>query len=169
MLNTARGRRFWLKPVGLGDRPIIINGAEHEECTESEVEIRFTRASDEIQVGDILLAYRVGVATLMYIAERLPRGEWKTAEEVYPAGVRERYPEWFKARNLTPTFGAYWRQFLIKPFTLAKVANIEHPTDPARLGRLHYSSDRASIPFWFAESLIRCVQAANLRTETVLS
>jgi hypothetical protein len=144
----------------LGDRPIIIDGRETEEFSEAEVEIRFTRNADEIRDGDVLLVYRVGVAALMYVAERLPQREWATPELGYPAGARERYPEWFKARNLTPTFGVHWQCFSIKPFTLATELNAAHPTDQARLGRLHYSSDRAIIPFWFAEALIRQIQAA---------
>ena len=78
----------------------------------------------------------------------------------------EKQAAWFKARNLTPTFGAHWHRFPIKPFTLAKEANTEHPADAARLGRLLYSSDRAPIPTWFAEMLIRQIQAASLRTDT---
>jgi hypothetical protein len=166
VLKDAAGRRFWLKPVGLGDRPIILNGREHEEFGEAEVEIRFTRNADEVRDGDVLLAYRVGTAALMYVAERLPRGEWTTAEEVHPAGVCDRYPEWFKARNLTPEFGTHWRRFPIKPFTLAKSANAEHSMDQARLGRLNYRDDRAPIPFWFAESLIRRIQAASLQPDS---
>jgi hypothetical protein len=162
VLKNAESKQFWLKPVGLGDRPIIINGREQELFGEAEVQIDFTRSADEVQHGDVLIVYRVGVAALMYIAERLPQSEWTTVEDVYQAGVRERYPVWFKARNLTPTFGQHWTRFLIKPFTIAKRVNVEHPMDPARLGTLLYGNDRARIPRWFAELLIRRIQEVAL-------
>jgi len=167
LLQHAANRQFWLKPVGLGDRVIIIDGIEKETFPEAEVEIRFTRDAAEVRDGDVLLVYRVGVAALMYIAERLPRHEWTTPEHDYRAEVRERYPEWFKARNLTPTFGAHWQRFSIKPFTLANELNTEHPTDEARLGRLQHSSDRAPIPQWFAEEIIQRVRAASLQPESM--
>jgi len=167
LLQQATSRQFWLKPVGLGDRPIIIDGIEKETFPEAEVEIRFTHNAAEVRDGDVLLVYRVGVAALMYIAERLPQQQWATPEHECRAGVRERYPEWFKARNLTPTFGTHWQRFPIKPFTLAIELNTEHPTDEARLGRLQYSSDRAPIPQWFAEEIIQRVRAASLQPDSV--
>jgi hypothetical protein len=165
VLKDPESTQFWLKPVGLGDRPIIINGKEQEVFGEAEIEIRFTRNADEVHDGDVLIVYRVGLAAVMYVAERLPRTEWTTAEDVYPAGVCERYPHWFKARNLTPAFGQHWQRFLIKPFTLAKRVNEDHPNDPAKLGALFFGKDRARIPPWFAEFLIRHIQAAGLGPE----
>lgn len=71
---------------------MIINGREHEDFGEAEVQIRFTKKADEIGDGDILLVYRVGLAFLMHVVERLPQSEWRTPENDYPAGVRQRYP-----------------------------------------------------------------------------
>jgi hypothetical protein len=98
----------------------------------------------------------------MYVVEHLPEREWTTPEDVCLEGVPERWPYWFKARNLTPEFGLSWQQFLIKPFRLARRLNPEHPNDPARLGTLQYSNDRARIPLWFAEELIHRIRAADL-------
>ncbi len=166
LLEDAANRRFWLKPIGLGDRPIVMNGSVKENFGEAEVEILFTRKADEIRVGDVLIVYRVGVAAVMYVAERLPRSEWTTDQIEYPAGVRDRYPESFKARNLTPTFGEHWQQFIIKPFTLANRITPQPGMEPVKLGTLNWSNDRARIPQWFAELLIRRIQAASLRPET---
>jgi hypothetical protein len=166
LLRDATTRQFWLKPVGLADRPIIINGRSQvrfqEEFAQDELEVRFTRNADEVRDGDLLIMYRVGVAAVMYVAERLPRARWTTPEDILPDGVTQRYPEWFKARNVTPNFSVSWWRFpAIKPFTLAKELNPSHSDDPTRLGRLYFRSDRARIPVWFAEELIRRIERVS--------
>jgi hypothetical protein len=162
LLRVAGSRQFWLKPVGIVERPIVINGRVREGFGEAELEILFAKPTDDVQLGDILIVYRVEVSAVMYVAERLPEHEWTTPEDVYLEGVRERWAYWFKARNLTPEFGENWRRFMIKPFTLAQRLNPGHPNDPAQIGIIQYGNDRARIPQWFAEEIIQQIQSATL-------
>ena len=157
LLNDSRERQFWLKPVGPPrDHP---DWAAEDERTwiENELEIHFHTTPVQIAPGGVLIAYRVRYSTLIYVAERLPVNEWSQAE-VRSEYWRDRFPYYIKARNLTPEFGMAWKRFDIRPFPLAKAGNEFHPEDPARLGSILRGNDKARIPRWFAESLIRRIR-----------
>lgn len=156
LLQDKRERQFWLKPVGLRGIPLLNN---KEVFPESEVEIRFVDKVTNIDDGDVLIVYRVGAAKLMYVAERLPRSQWTTPEDpTLTEEIRVRYPHFIKARNLTPEYGVWWSEFNLKPFTLAKRWNLLHLDEPARLGAINWSKDRAPIPRWFAEALTQRIR-----------
>ena len=157
LLNDGRERQFWLKPVGPPqDHPDW--GVECDRrWIENQIEIHFHKNPVRIAVGAVLIAYRVRYSTLIFVAQRLPVSEW-SHEEVRSEYWRDRFPHHIKARNLTPEFGMAWKRFDIRPFPLAKAGNELHPEDPACLGAIQRGCDRATIPRWFAESLIRRIR-----------
>jgi hypothetical protein len=159
LLQDKRERQFWLKPVGL---PGISLRKQPEEFPESEVEIRFVDRVTNIQDGDILIVYRTGMARLMYVAERLPKSQWTTPEDpTLTEEIRNRYPHFFKTRNLTPEYGVRWSEFNHKPFSLANRLNPLHQDEPALLGAINFHKDRAPIPRWFAEYMIRLMRESQ--------
>jgi hypothetical protein len=156
LLEDASERRFWLKPIGLPglDMPRI------EAWTESEIEINFVSNTDGIAEGDILIAWRTGASNLIYVAERLPQSQWTTERDIFEPEILQRYPYYFKSKNLTPEFGGVWDRFGLRPFSLAREYNELHPdTDPIVLGALQHGADRLCIPRAFAEYLIRRIRA----------
>jgi hypothetical protein len=48
LLRVAESRQFWLKPVGIAGRPIVINGREREKVNEAELEIRFAKPTNDV-------------------------------------------------------------------------------------------------------------------------
>ena len=154
VLQSGPKTQFWLKPIGRADSSVL----DPVVYLSEQVEVRFTRGAGEIAVGDLLIAYRPGLSTLLYVAVRIPSHEWTSATSVCSPEAQERYPYYFLAKNLTPSFVTLWQNHRIKPFTLARQYNPAHPGDEARLGRLQHASDRAPIPRWFAEVLIRRIQ-----------
>jgi hypothetical protein len=157
LLNDGRERQFWLKPIGPPKDHPDYAAEELRTWTEREIEIHFHKNPVKIAVGAFLIAYRVRYATLIYVAERLPLEEW-SREEVRSEYSRRRWPYYIKARNLTPEYGKVWKRFSLQPFPLAKEYNIPHPEDPALLGSILRGNDKASIPRWFAELLIRRIR-----------
>jgi len=155
LLTDGRERQFWLKPVGLADRPLE---RQPEVWPEDEIEILFAKDHANVAVGDVLIAYRVGVAKVIFIAERLPATHAAQRDEQISQESRQRYPYSLTARNLTPTYGMRWSQFNIKPLTLAKEYQPLHPEEPAGVGPLYHRSDRARIAHWLGKLLIQLVQ-----------
>src|SRR5262245_54774347 len=104
----GKGRQFWLKPVGPPKDHPDWGADEVRTWPHPEIEVHFTRNPVQIAVGAIVIAYRIRLRTLIYVAQRLSAAEWTTEEEKRSEYWRERYPYYFKARNLTPEFGASW-------------------------------------------------------------
>ena len=157
LLKDVRKRQFWLKPIGPPKDHPDWDAVESRTWTENEIEIHFAKNPVKIAVGAVLIAYRVRLSKLIYVAERLPIAEWSN-EEGRSEYSRRRWPFYIKARNLTPEYGSVWNQHSLKPFKLAKVYNQLHPFQPVRLGSILRGNDKASIPCGFAEYLIRRIR-----------
>ena len=133
LLNDGRNRQFWLKPVGPPKDHPDWNVPEHRTWTESEIEECFAKNPAKVAIGAIVIAYRIRISKLIYVAERLPLVEWSTQPENRSDYWRRRYPFWFKERNLTPEYGKVWDRFDLQPFPLAKEYNRLCPDDPAQI------------------------------------
>jgi hypothetical protein len=112
-----------------------------------------------VAVGAIIIAYRVRVQKLIYVAERLPRTQWGP-EEPRSEYSRQRWPHYIKARNLTPEYGGVWNHYNLQPFPLAREYNESHAEEPALLGSIQRGNDKVCIPPGFAEFLIGRIRAS---------
>jgi hypothetical protein len=157
LLGEKTDRQFWLKPIGPPKDHPDWDAPEHRVWTQSQIEIHFARNPAKVAVGAILIAYRVRIQKLIYVAERLPLAEWGGAE-VRSEYSRKRWPYFIKSRNLTPEYGGVWNRYNLQPFALAKAYNEHHPDDPASLGSILRGNDKTPIPRAFAESLIRRIR-----------
>jgi hypothetical protein len=154
LLEDVSGRQYWLKPIGLPNRPI--ENRQPEVWPESPLDIHFARNPAAVAERDILIAFRTGESKIIFVAERPPGGPYPTEDNTLPEWVRKRYPLFYKARNLTPVYGKKWRRYSLKPFALAKKFNAKHPDrQPVKLGALNFGSDKLRIDQLFAEFLIR--------------
>jgi hypothetical protein len=110
-----------------------------------------------VAVGAIIIAYRVRIRKLIYVARRLPVEQWGPAE-VRSEYSRRRWPYFIKAQNLTPQYGGVWNKYELQPFALAKEYKRSHPDQPAHLGSIMHGNDKTEIPRAFAEYLIRRIR-----------
>lgn len=161
VLKNSGPRQFWLKPIGVSEEPEL--QGHGELFPESEIEIAFALPPDAIAQGDVLIAWRVGISKLIFVAERLPGGPFATSE-TYPAGVRERFPHSFKVKNLTPTYGGVWPRYDIRPFRLARKYNQDHPDrPPAKLGALQFGKDKLRVDEQFGMFLIAKIRDCDIK------
>jgi hypothetical protein len=154
LMKSGGSRHYWLKPIGLHDRPME---RQPEVFPESELNIHFHTDPAAVAEGDILIGFRTGKSKLIWVAERLAGGPWPSEDDKTMLGwVRERFPWFYKARNLTPEFGIRWDQHKLKPFTLVDEYNAAHSDkQPMSLGALQFGNDKLQIEQQFAEFLIR--------------
>jgi hypothetical protein len=157
LLAEAADRQFWLKPIGPPKDHPDYHAPEHGTWTEREIEIHFNRSPARVAVGAILIAYRVRIQKIIYVAERLPLAEW-SLERTRSEYSRRRWPYYIKARNLTPEYGAVWDRHNLQPFPLAREYSESHPGEPVRLGSILRGNDKVAIPRAFAEVLIRLIR-----------
>jgi hypothetical protein len=157
LLGDGPGRQHWLKPIGPPKDHPDWDAPEHRTWTETEIEIHFHKSPAKIAVGAVIIAYRVRIHKLIYVAERLPLAEW-SQEGIRSEYSRRRWPFYIKARNLTHEYGRVWNQYSLQPFSLAKEYNELHPDGTARLGSILRGNDKAAIPREFAQVLIRRIR-----------
>jgi hypothetical protein len=157
LLQDETATQFWLKPIGPPKDHPDWDAPEHRVWTQNEIEIHFAKSPAKIAIGAIIVAYRVRLQKLIFVARRLPLAEW-SKEEVRSEYSRQRWPFHIKARNLTPEYGRAWNRFNLQPFPLAKEFNSLHPQNEARLGSILRGNDKAAIPGEFAKLLIRRIR-----------
>jgi hypothetical protein len=161
LLVDLQSRNFWLKSVGFPQDSPHWNDEELRTWEEDPVEIHFNlrRRPDCIQQGDILIAYRVRIRKVIYIAECSGHAQWATDERVSREPNLARWRWFFHAKNWTPDYGSQWNRFNINPFNLARRYNASHPNDQLSLGAINFGSGHASISRGFAEMVIREIRA----------
>jgi hypothetical protein len=93
-----------------------------------------------INVGDILFVHRIGVASLIFVAELASEARKATAEELAKDPRHKRWAWVVDTRNLTPMFGAHWREHRLKTFALSKEYNRLNPQDRVKVGRLQFGA-----------------------------
>jgi hypothetical protein len=157
LLADSTDRQFWLKPIGPPRDHPDWDAPEHRTWSHSPIEVHFARNPVRVAVGAIIIAYRVRIRKLIYVARRLPLEECGPAE-VRSEYSRRRWPYFIKARNLTPEYGGVWNEYDLQPFVLAQGYNELHPEQPAHLGSIQRGNDKTAIPRPFAEYLIRRIR-----------
>src|SRR5262249_5610449 len=157
LLADGAERQFWLKPIGSPKDDPNWDTPEHRTWSQNEIEIHFARSPAKVAVGAIVIAYRVRVQKLIYVAQRLPLEEWGPAE-VRSEYSRQRWPHIIKARNLTPEYGGVWDRHNLQPFALTREYNGIHSDQPVRLGSIQRGNDKTALPWPFAEYLIRRIR-----------
>lgn len=152
--QPRRGIQHWLKPQGVPDTLVD----ESESFTADRYLIGFARRPSGVEVGDVLIVYRIGIAMIQYAAEALDVCRKATADEVRRELWRARWEWTIEARNLTPDFGAVWRKRELRPRPLAVEYSAFHPGDPVSLGALNYGADKLRISEGFGQYLLELMR-----------
>jgi len=150
VIRDADARQFWI---------VLWGDPEHSPDEDSQVfnepayDQGFAVNPTAIKIGDVLFVHRIHVSNIIFVAETvaLPRKsqEDERMEELW----RKRWQWSVETKNLTPTYGAYWKRYSLKSFDLAKEYNKVNPQDHVNLGRLKRGS-YVSISEDFAKFLL---------------
>jgi hypothetical protein len=151
LLQDRTEKQFWLKPMGIPDTPI----GDHPEAANEMVRADFAKNPSDIQIGDILFAYRIGISRLLYMSQVVTEPKEATPDEIAKETWRDRWRWGISGRNLTPLFGADWRRNDLAPFALAREYNALHPKDEQKLGPIQHGRDKHKISKGFSEFIIR--------------
>lgn len=155
LLLNSNGRQFWIKPIGDPERS---PDEEKQIFDDSTVHIDFSKQPSGVNVGDILIVYRIKVSKLMFVAEVVSSPHQATADDIRKYAWKERWNWSIESRNLTPTFGAQWFDYSLKPFTLAEEFNNLNPQEKVNLGSLKFGSDKLHVSENFGKFLIKEIQ-----------
>src|SRR5438270_605878 len=90
LFQDRQERSFWLKPVGPPKDHPDYEKDEHRTWGNDPVEIHFARRPGRIKPGDILIAYRVRIGKVLYVAEYLADAELATDAQVQQEPFRAR-------------------------------------------------------------------------------
>lgn len=146
LVATAQEKHFWVKPIGIPDAPV----GDHLEAAGEHIRVDFAENPSAIHVGDILFVYVIGVSRLLYVARTTAAPREATPADIARETWRERWHWGIEGRNLTPTFGAAWKQHELAPFKLMKEYNDLHPEDKQNLGTIQFGNDKSKISSGFA-------------------
>src|SRR5687767_13303872 len=108
--------QHWLKPQGMPDAPVD----ESEAFADPRYRVGFAKPPRAVEVGDVLIVYRIGVAAILYAGEVVEPWREATALEIQNEPWREGWPYVVEVENLTPDFGREWARHRLKPFSLAR-------------------------------------------------
>ena len=150
LLLTSEGKQFWIVLWGDPDRS---SDEETQFFDEPIIEHWFPIHPVSIRPGDILFAHRIKVSTLIFVAEVISPARKATNEEIRKDSRQTRWAWTLDAKNLTPTYGAHWREYALKTFALSKEYNQVNPLDQVKLGRLNFGAP-TRISLGFAQFLI---------------
>lgn len=151
LLNLGE-RQFWIKPWGHPER----SPDEEEQIFNSPtMTIGFARQPNAVQVGDILLVHRIKVSMLMFVAEVISSPHQATDEEIRKNPLLERWKWSVEAQNLTPDFGAHWRNFSLKTFALADEFKKSNPNEQFTLGSINFGNDKVRVPENFGKFVVQ--------------
>jgi hypothetical protein len=162
LLADRQERNFWLKPIGPPHYHPDYHKEDHRTWEQDPVEIHFARRPGRIEKGDILIAYRIRIGKVLYVAECLTAPELASDEQVRQEPYRGQFRWSFQAHNFTREYGRHWERFNIRPFPLARKYNEEHSDEPASLGAIMHGGGQALIPRGFAVLLIKKIQACKM-------
>jgi hypothetical protein len=137
LLRNPTGRDFWI--VLWGD-PERLPDEFPQVFDEPEIEHWFPMHPASINVSDILFVHRIGVASLIFVAEVALEARQATAEELAKDPRHKRWAWVVDTKNLTPTFGSHWRKHRLKTFALSKEYNRLNPQERVKVGRLQFGA-----------------------------
>jgi hypothetical protein len=139
LLGDGPERQFWLKPVGPPKDHPEWKDPEHRTWTQNSIEVHFSKNPAKVVVGAIIIAYRIRMQKLIYVAERLPQAEWGPMDDI---------PE-------------YWRLGPVLPAAVCSGKGVQGATTrggATPLGTIQRGNDKGRIPRPFAEFLIRAIR-----------
>jgi hypothetical protein len=142
---------FWIKPVGIPDEEPNTKAL----YTQANLTVEFSRSPEDVEIGHILIVYRIGISKVIFVAECLSMPREVTSQEIERQPWKERWPWTIEVRNLTPTYGRNWANLNIKPFSLVKNFNKLYPEDPQNLGSLQFGNDKLKISPDFGAFVLR--------------
>jgi len=140
-------KQYWLKPMGVPGTPV----GTHPEAGNETVRADFSKDPSAIQIGDILLVYRIVASRLLYVARVTSEPKEATPEEIARENWRGRWHWGIEALNLTPGFGADWKHYDLGPFIVVKEYNALHPEDEQNLAPIQHGLDKLQISQGFAK------------------
>ena len=103
-------------------------------------EQRLPKNPTTMRVGDILFVHRIHISKIIFVAEVLALPRKATEEESRKEPWLQRWQWSVSTKNLTPTYGAYWKQYEVKAFDLAKEYNRLNPQQPVSIRTLHFGN-----------------------------
>src|SRR5215207_4360623 len=80
--------QYWLKPQGSPDDPVD----EHEAFGDARYRIGFAKPPRAVEVGDVLIVYRIGISAVLYAGEAVEPWSEATPAEIQHEPWRERWP-----------------------------------------------------------------------------
>ena len=161
------GKNYWLKPIGVSEDPVP-TGRKFDAL---EQKLNFSKRPSSVEIGDILIAYGVGVRRILSIYRIASTPSLVTQEEIAEVNWLERWPWYVIGENLTPDFGREWWKHGLNPFQLEKVFKTVHPEVPITakgtytLGRLNFGHDKVDLKREFAEFLVGKIVEANKKVQ----
>jgi HKD family nuclease len=165
-LNT----NYWLKPIGDTSKPVTIDRSFKDLITI----LNFAKTPRSVKIGDILIAYGVGVRQILsiYRVESIPSK--MTDEQLLSNPRLERWPWYVTGENMTPNFGNEWSQHTLYLSQLMVEFQNQFPNIPitkvggSTLGALNNGVDKLNLNRDFAEFIINKVVLINRRIDADL-
>lgn len=137
VILDADARHFWIVLWGI---PEHSPDEDSQVFDEHSYDHGFAMSPAEIKIGDILFVHRIHVSQIIFVAETVAFPRKSTEDESGKEPWRKRWQWSVKTKNLTPTYGAYWKRYSLKPFDLAKEYNKANPNDKVNLGRINFGA-----------------------------
>ncbi|MEA2206256.1 MAG: hypothetical protein QOE77_3032 [Blastocatellia bacterium] len=157
LLGEQQRRQFWI---------VLWGDPEHSADEDAQVfdepfyDHGFRRKPEAFEIGDILFVHRIHVSQIIFVGEvlELPRESLKGDSE--QDWWRERWSWSVRLRNLTPEYGAHWRNAQ-RTFPLKDQYNSLHPNEQVNIGGLQHGV-HVRIPESFAKFLLDEIMQARV-------
>lgn len=149
MLDTRR-RQFWI---------VLWGDPEHSATEDLQIfddlayDQGLARRPEAMKVGDILFVHRIHISKIIFIGEVITAPRKSLEAESEKEEWRKRWKWSVRLKNLTPTYGVYWREYAERTFRLKDQYNSLNPQDPVNLGRLQHGM-HVTISEGFAKFLL---------------
>lgn len=151
VLQNAGTKQFWIALWGYPDEEAP--RYESEKITAPELEHWFSFNPASMNMGDVIFLHRIKAASILYVGEVISEPRRATREEIIREPGHERWEWTVGLKNLTPTFGSRWFEFMLKTFALNKEYNGQNPLDRVNIGKLKYGAP-VRISSGFAQFLL---------------
>ena len=136
VILDAGTRQFWIVLWGDPDH----SDDDTQVFNEPNYHHGFAVNPTAMTVGDILIVHRIHISKIIFVAETLASPRQSTEEESRSEWWRKRWQWSVETKNLTPTYGAYWKRYSLKAFDLARQYNKVNAQDKVNLGPINFGS-----------------------------
>lgn len=155
---------FWLKPIGVSNRPVT----EDRLFGEMNTNLHFSKKRpNQVKPNDIIITYGVGVRKILSVYRVTTYPIRSNEEEIEDDEWLERWPWYVKADNLSPTFGSTWysqklfistlREEFLSNYPQAGITAVGGKT----LGGFNFGQDKLRLSLEFAKFIIDKVMYIN--------